>query len=154
MADEAITVTIEDARLVFKNFEGKKGRYNDEGERSFSVILDEKTAEVMLKDGWNVKFLKAREEGESDTPYIQVKVSFDNYPPRVVMITSVSRINLDSKSVSALDWADIATADLIIRAYQWDVNGKQGIAAYLKSLFVTIAEDELERKYAINEPEE
>jgi hypothetical protein len=52
-----------------------------------------------------------------------------------------------------LDWADIKSSDLICRAYEWDVNGKTGIKAYLQSLFVTIEEDYLDRKYS-NDPEE
>ncbi len=67
------------------------------------------------------------------------------------MITSTSRTHLDESSVPVLDWAEIQTADLIARAYEWEVNGKSGIKAYLQSLFVTIEEDALERKYAINE---
>jgi hypothetical protein len=151
MADDAKTFMVEDARLVFRNFSGKEGQYNREGDRNFSVILDPQTAEIMLKDGWNVKYLASREEGEEDTPYIQVAVSYKNRPPRVVMITSTSRTNLTEESVAVLDWADIQTADLIARAYEWEVNGKSGIKAYLQSLFVTIEEDALERKYAINE---
>lgn len=149
--DNAQTFMVEDAQLVFRNFSGKEGQYNREGDRNFAVILDPKVAEQMLKDGWNVKYLASREDGEEDTPYIQVAVNFKIRPPRVVMLTSMSRTNLDESSVAVLDWADIQTADLIARAYEWEVNGKSGIKAYLKSLFVTIEEDELERKYAINE---
>jgi uncharacterized lipoprotein YajG len=94
--------------------------------------------------------LAAREEGESDTPYIQVAVNFKNRPPRVVMITSTSRTQLDEASVDVLDWADIQSADLIARGYEWTVNGKSGVKAYLQSLFVTIEEDALEKKYSIN----
>jgi hypothetical protein len=34
-----------------------------------------------------------------------------------------------------------------VRPYAWDVNGKTGVKAYLKTLFVTIDEDALELKY-------
>ena len=55
MADERMTFMVEDARLIFKNFKGKEGPYNKEGDMNFAVVLDEKTAEQMLKDGWNVR---------------------------------------------------------------------------------------------------
>jgi hypothetical protein len=151
MADDVKTFMVEDARLVFRNFSGKEGQYNREGDRNFSVILDDEAAQLMLKDGWNVKYLASREEGEPDTPYIQIAVNFSNRPPRVVMITSTARTNLSEESISVLDWADIRTCDLIARAYDWTVNGKSGTKAYLQSMFITIEEDELERKYAINE---
>lgn len=149
MADDARTFMIEDAQLIFRNFSGKEGQYNREGDRNFCVILDDKIAKQMLEDGWNVKGLTSREEGEPDTPYIQIAVNFKNRPPRVVMITSTSRTFLDENSVSVLDWADIRVADLIAREYVWTVNNKTGVKAYLQSLFVTIEEDELERKYAV-----
>lgn len=148
--DEAKTFMIEDAQIIFRNFAGKEGQYNREGDRNFAVILDFKIAEKMLKDGWNVRYLSSREEGEADTPYIQVSVNFNNRPPRVVMITSTSRANLGEDSIEVLDWAAIQTADLIARGYEWTVNGKSGVKAYLQSLFITIEEDALERKYSIN----
>lgn len=154
MANDAKTFMVEDARIIFRNFSGREDKYNREGDRNFAVILDEDVAETMLKDGWNVKYLAAREEGEADTPYIQVAVNFANRPPRVVMITSTARTNLDESSVEVLDWSDIRTADLIARGYDWNVNGKSGTKAYLQSLFITIEEDELERKYALMEMEE
>ncbi len=147
MAEQVKTFMVEDARLIFRNFVGKEGQYNREGDRNFSVILPDDVAEQMLKDGWNVRYLAAREEGDTETPYIQVAVNFNNRPPRVVMMTSKSRTNLDEGSVEVLDWADIKMVDLIARGYEWNVNGKTGVKAYLQSLFVTIEEDALERKY-------
>lgn len=80
MADTAKTFMIEDARLVFRNFSGKEGQYNREGDRNFAVIVPDDVAQDMLKDGWNIRYLAAREEGDADTPYIQVAVNFNNRP--------------------------------------------------------------------------
>lgn len=139
---------MEEARIVFRNFAGKEGMYNREGDRNFCVLLDEDIATTMSKDGWNIKALKAREEGDPDQPYLQVSVSFKARPPRIVMITSRGRTDLGEAECELLDWADIRTVDLSVRPYEWTVNGKSGIKAYLKSIFVTIEEDELDLKYA------
>lgn len=149
MADDN-SVMIEDARLIFKNFEGKESQYNSAGDRNFCVLLDAELAAQLANDGWNVKSLAPQEEGDPEQYYIAIKVSYKGRPPRVVMITSGGRQNLSEDMVSVLDWADIETADLIFRPYEWAVNGKTGIKAYLQSLFVTIKEDALERKYGIN----
>jgi hypothetical protein len=151
MADQAKTFMVEDARIIFRNFSGKEGQYNREGDRNFAVVLPPDIAEQMLKDGWNVRVLEAREDGDESTPYISVAVNFNNRPPRVVLLTSTTRTQLNEDSVEILDWADIRNADLIARGYDWSVNGKQGTKAYLQSLFITIEEDALERKYAIHD---
>lgn len=151
MAD-ANTFMIEDVQILFRNFAGKEGPYNRDGDRNFAAVIpDEATAQQMLKDGWNVKYLESREEGEPNTPYIQVAVNFKNRPPRIVLLTSRARTNVSEDMIETLDWVDIASADLICNAYEWTVNGKTGVKAYLKSLFITVEEDYLERKYAINE---
>jgi len=151
MSDEVKTFMVEDAPIIFRNFAGKEGQYNREGDRNFAVILAPDVAIAMLADGWNVRYLEPREEGDDPTPYIQIAVNFKNRPPRVVLLTATSRTQLDEDSVEVLDWADIKTADLIARAYDWVVNGKTGTKAYLQSLFVTIEEDLLEQKYSIND---
>lgn len=148
MAPNDGNAVMENVRIIFRNFAGKEGMYNREGDRNFAVLLDEKTADAMANDGWNIKVLKAREEGEPEQPYLQVSVNFKGRPPRVVMITSRGRTTLHEDEVEILDWADIMTVDLIVRPYEWAVNGKTGIKAYLQSIFVTIQEDELELKYA------
>lgn len=142
------TVVMEGVRIIFRNFSGKEGQYNREGDRNFAVLLDDDIADVMAKDGWNVKTLKAREEEDSDQAYLQVTVSYKNRPPNITMITSRGRTRLGEDEVDLLDWADIINVDLIVRPYEWTVSGKSGIKAYLSSMFVTIQEDELELKYA------
>lgn len=148
MAPNDNTVTMEGVRIVFRNFSGKEGMYNREGDRNFSVLLDDEIAEKMEADGWNIKRLKPREEGDEPQPYLQVSVNFRGRPPRIVMITSRGRTILGEDEVALLDWADISNVDLIVRPYEWAVNSKTGIKAYLQSIYVTIEEDDLERKYA------
>lgn len=145
------TVLMEGVRIIFKNFSGKEGQYNREGDRNFSVLLDPKVANQMAEDGWNVKWLKQREDEEEDADlqaYLPVSVNFKGRPPRIVLVTSRGRTHLDEISVEMLDWADIINVDLIVRPYEWTVNDKSGIKAYLQSLYVTIEEDPLELKYS------
>jgi hypothetical protein len=122
--------------------------YNREGDRNFAVLLDDDVAEKMVEDGWNIKRLKPREEGDPQQPYLQVSVSFKGRPPRIVIITSRGRTALSEDECEILDWVDIEMVDLIVRPYEWVVNGKTGIKAYLQSIFVVIREDPLELKYA------
>lgn len=151
MAENDGTVLMEGVRLIFRNFAGKEGKYNAEGDRNFGVVIDDATAEAMLADGWNVKYLKPREEDEDETPtpWLPVAVGYGKgRPPRVVVITSRGRTNLDESSVEMLDWADIVNVDMIVRPYHYEVRGDKGVKAYVQSIYVTIEEDELEKKYA------
>jgi hypothetical protein len=151
MAGENNTVLMEGVRLVFRNFEGKEGQYNKAGDRNFGVILPPDIAQAMLADGWNIKYLKPREEDEdeTETPWLSVAVNFDKgRPPKIVLVTSRGRTNLDERTVEMLDWADITNVDLIVRPYHWEVSGNRGIKAYLQSMYVTIEEDELDKKYS------
>lgn len=145
-------LVMEGVRIIFRNFAGKEGQYNQEGDRNFAVLLDDDIANTLAEDGWNIKWLKPREdadEGEQDQAYLQVALNYrKGRPPVVVMITSRGRTHLDEHEIEHLDWADITNVDMIVRPYHWDVNGKQGIKAYLQSIYVTIEEDELEKKYA------
>lgn len=138
---------IENARIGFRNFSGVESRYNPKDRRNFAVFLDREFAEEIEEDGWNVKWLDAREEGEEKQPFLKVAVSYDNIPPKIVLITGRGKNILDEETVGMLDWAEIESVDIIINPYNWTVNGKSGVKAYVKSMYVTIVEDIFERKY-------
>ena len=148
MKQATSNIVLENARIGFRNFSGKEGKYNPAGRRNFCAFLETALARTLVKDGWNVRWLAPRDEQEEPQAYLQVAVSYENIPPKIVMITSGGKTLLDEDSVTELDWAELAEVDLIIRPYNWDVNGKKGVKAYVKAMYVSIEEDEFEKKWA------
>lgn len=140
-------LVLEDARIIFRNFSGEERTYNPAGKRNFCVILDKDIADTLVKDGWNVKQLVPREEGDEPTLYLPVEVSYRNRPPKVVLVTKRSKTELDESTVGQLDYADIKSVDLIVNPYNWEVNGKSGVKAYVKTMYVVLEEDPLAGKY-------
>lgn len=149
MPEERATLKIEEAQILFRNFEGREGKFNQKGERSFCVLLDEETAKMLSADDWNVKELKPDEDGNPGDPYLPVEVSYKHKPPKIYLITNGNRTLLDEDTCEIVDLVDIKFVDLIVNPFTWGpINGKSGVKAYLKTMFVVVEEDELERKYA------
>lgn len=149
----AQTVSLENVRIGFRNFEGREGMYNKKGERSFAVFLDMETAEALSADGWNVKFPNNDNKQDPDSddrdPYLNVSVGFDSYPANVFLISNGSPNRLHEDEVLMLDWAEIENVDLVIRPYEWSVNRNSGIKAYLKSGYFSIVTDKFAAKYGL-----
>ena len=146
--------TLEDVKIIFRNFKGREGPYNKEGDRSFAALLTPEQATYFQREGWNVKTTKEREVDDEmlgGEPYLPVAVHYSDRgrPPTVVMIGSRGRTNLDIDTIELLDFADIVNVDLKVRPFDWGpINGKYGRKAYLQAIYVTVNEDDLELKYA------
>lgn len=150
-------ITLEGVRIMFRNFSGLPSQFNAAGNRNFCVVLeDPELVHRLESDGWNIRWLKPLDPDDEPKAYLQVKVSFPREgskarPPKIVMVTSRGNTILDEETVSLLDTAEIANVDMIIRPYNWEMQGRTGVKAYLNSIYVTIVEDELEKKYAAME---
>lgn len=139
-------ITIRNATLFKTNFSGKEiPPYNPEGRRNFCVFIDDlKVAEDMEKDGWNIRWLEPRQEGDERRAFISVAVSFTNRPPKILLVTSKGETRIGEEEVGMLDWAEKTNVDMTINPRHWDDNGKHRIKAYLRTMKVSIYEDELE----------
>ena len=140
---------IDDAKIIFRNFEGRGDKYNREGDRNFSLLIeDPDTADALAKKGWNVKIKPGRDEDEGPFMRLPVKVKFTDYGPNVYLVTGDRRNELDEESIGCLDNIDIESVDLDIRPYDWDVNGRTGRTAYLQSMQVVQRIDRFAARYA------
>lgn len=135
---------INDARICFRNFRGQAGPFNDEGDRSFHLVIpDVETAHRLLDDknrygaSWNVKIKEPQEEGAAPFIHMPVKVKFtERSAPKVYLISGDNRIELNEDTIGMLDDIEIRSVDLDIRPYDGEARGQAFRSAYLQSIWV------------------
>lgn len=156
-------VKFENARIMYKNFAGREGMYNDEGDRNFHVIIDDaELAEALKNEGWNVKVRPPRDENDTPFYHLPVKVQYGKYPPKVHLVTKkgvdfkgepVFNVRLlDAETVGLVDDTDFENIDLIIRPYTYTDKrtGEERISAYLNEFWGLIRENQFANKYSNN----
>ena len=157
MSERVGNIALENVRIIFKNFSGKETKFNPAGKRNFCVVIDDNDiASGLIVDGWNVRTLPARDEDEEPTHYMQVSFTFGNYPPDIYLVKGdikggkfkpKSKVRLDEDSIDILDYMEIESCDIVIRPYQWQVRDASGIKAYVKTMYVTVLDDDFAFKY-------
>lgn len=136
------TVTIEGAEIIYHRWAGTVNEWNKEGKKSVSVYIPDDLLQPMIRDGWHINYTNA-EEGEEPRAFINCKINFAQFPPRIIMVTSSGMQQLTDKSIGILDDADIANLDISLVGNPWE----RGISCYVTKAYVTINEDELDKKY-------
>lgn len=147
-------VQFDHAKIRYRNFAGREKKapsgkiVNSAGSRNFCIDLAPDIAQQMLADGWNV-ICKTSEEFEEPLYYIMVKVRFDKYPPKVMVVTGGQTIQYNEAMLESLDYADLADVKALITpsAYYRD-DGSMGITAYLKIGYFIFEEDPWAAQYA------
>ena len=155
-------LVVENARIIFRNFRGEESMYNARGNRNFCLLVSREQGAQLEREGWKVKWPKPSPAGEQDRdPYIPVTVRFfstetekDGRDPKIYVRTSERDqfVEYSERMVGNLDNAEIANCDIVVRPREWEMNGKSGIKAYLKSMWVTLLQDEFYGKYYSDEP--
>ena len=132
------TLEIDNARIIFRNLEGRGGLYNREGDRSFALVIpDEGARDALIEQGYNVKTKAPRDEDEEPLMYLTIKVKPNGRGPRIYLVSGRSKRELPEESWGLIDQISIANVSLDIHAYDWNVNGKSGRSAYLAAMEVT-----------------
>lgn len=149
MPDNNPTLRLENVRLLFRNFAGiARPPFNTEGDRNFNVIIEPELAKKLIEEKWRIKQLTPREEGEEGDYILKVNVNYGKgRPPRCVLVSSRGRQELGADEVGVLDFLAYEKVDLFVNGWWSDMAGG-GYGGYLKYIFFTIEEDELERQYA------
>ena len=167
---------INDARLCFRNFKGAADQYNKKGDRNFALIVSggilddgtrkmeltaEEMADALMNDlnrfgvGWNVKIKVPREEGDEPFIYLPIKVKFNDRGPSAFLKSGRNQVKLSEDTIDMLDDIDILSADLDVRPYDDEINGKPFRSAYLQGIWVTQNIDRFAARFAEEEcPEE
>ena len=144
-------LVLENAQLGrggFRNFAGEKTQFNPPGKRTFVVLLDEQNGHVLEEQGWHIRWRQPRDEQDDPVAMLTVEVKFGDYPPKIILISGTQRTPLDESNIAILDTAEIERCDLIVRPYNWSVNGNEGTKAYVKTMYVTLQEDDFGGRYA------
>lgn len=154
MEEKKVTTNIklENARIIYRNFEGRRSDYNEEGNRNFGLLIPDDMVNDLIKEGWNIKYLPAREDDPDhhEQAWLPVKVKFGDYPPIAMLISGGYKEKLDADSIGILDRSMIANVDIVVRPYNYPaLRGRPaGVSAYLKAIYVTLMDDEFAEKYA------
>lgn len=149
-------ITLRNAQIApykFRNFEGRETEYNRAGDRNFVVFLDKDTAQALEKEGAPVSWKPDRfNEGELRAQ-MKIHVKYRDrkgnpmIPPKVVLITKKNQTQLTEETIGMLDQADIEKCDLILSQYEnGSTMGPQNSVA-LKTMYVTLSEDEFAEEY-------
>ena len=116
---------IEDARIIYRNFEGVASKFNREGDRNFAVIVpNDEIKDILVEAGWNVKIKPPRDEDDTPFMFIPVKVKFNNRGPAAYLRSGETVTRLNEETIGILDEIDIQSVSMDLRPYDWDVNGK------------------------------
>lgn len=132
---------LENVQIFYRNFTGIQTALNRLYRREFGVKIDGRKVESIRKKGWTVNCVETKKKKEW---YIPVTINNfydpdDGYPViSMVLKNTKDVIELSDEDVKILDYVYIDNACIELKGYEWHVNDKHGVKAYLKFAMFTV----------------
>lgn len=142
--------------IIWRNFEGRKEKYNEQGNRFFTLSLPENIANELQDQGFNVR-MRVVESQDGPRTYYNLKVNLkyygSQYDPKVYFMQSDGEhATLDEHSVKLLDTTQFAEVamDIYPKTYIDMASGDEKLSARLNKLLFTQEVDEFEKEFALD----
>ena len=142
---------IENAQIkwAFSHFDGREDTFNTEGDHNFTVIIeDEQEANRLIAEGWNIRRMDPREEGDPFEYLLKVKISYRFAPPPIFFLKGERRYRADEADLVEIQRATCEQIDVIISPNPWVHGRERGVSAYVKEMYVKIKESRFAARYA------
>lgn len=146
---------IRNVEMIYPNFEGRKGIYNDSGKRNFKIVLDDDTAKMLKDNGWtSVTYKQSKNDPDVGRWEMKVNVRFDKFPPRIVLTNSSGHRFLNEENAGLIDHLKFEKIDIRLSPYNYfdRRTNEPCCSAYLEAFYGTIFEDELDKEYGVGDP--
>lgn len=141
--------------IIYRNFSGKPSQYNKNGDRKFTIVIDDpENAQRVASYGWNVKAKPSKNDGEEPFCTLEVKVRLDLEwaRPKIKQFTRNASIWITEDNIGNFDDVEFERVDIVLRQYAWkNMKGEAGVSAQLGEMYAKIAEGVLEAKWAEEE---
>lgn len=167
MANTGKRLKLDGVQIRKRNFRGERVKYNDRGNRTCLLILDRDQAEksgfksvtdfvdYLRSENWKVGVFPVREGEDEPDAFMQVNAIYNEYEhPNIYLKNAKGSVLLDENSVGEIDYADIANVDCILYLNYWKYDGSEGFNNRIKSMEVTILEDEITYRNTIHSTED
>lgn len=150
---EIFPIIQENAKIKWLNFGGNNNRNGINNGRGFSLVIeDEEVANDLAALGWVIKEKTATKNNGEPSVYwvLGVKIRYDKFPPKIVLVKPSGMEVLREDNVGLVDSTRYTNIDLTITPYHWDNGIRDGISAYLSTMYITVDEaaDPFASKYA------
>lgn len=154
---------IEEVEFVYRtNFAGaERPPFDSEGDRYFNAkIPSNEQAEVMARDGWNVKWTKPGKNATPEAiaehvpePYLTVALGFKFRAPTILLIKNINGVEkptiITESNVSVLDSTEFTKVDCVVRARWYEMpSGQTGYKAWLAEFYGHVDLSGMGAKYA------